>query len=124
MALSLPVLEKASPLKPLTPSPSSAILPDMEALELGAPTFKNLQKIALFCSSHPVRPQPVVEEGEEERRAFEEEKSVWTGLFDRVMDGVIDLLRPDKVSFILAKYFVPAERRYRVRTKNFSNKDW
>lgn len=107
MALSLPVLEKASPLNPLTPSPSSAILSDIEALELGAPTFRNLQKIALFCSSHPVRPQPVVEEGEEERRAFEEEKSVWTGLFDRVMDGVIDLLRPDKVSFILAKYFVP-----------------
>ncbi|KJE04556.1 protein STU1 [Cryptococcus gattii NT-10] len=100
------LLEKASPLKPLTPSPSSAILPDIEALELGAPTFRNLQKIALFCSSHPVRPQPVVEEGEEERRAFEEEKSVWTGLFDRVMDGVIDLLRPDKDKELLEQGLV------------------
>ncbi|KIR43244.1 protein STU1 [Cryptococcus deuterogattii 99/473] len=100
------LLEKASPLKSLTPSPSSAILPDIEALELGAPTFKNLQKIALFCSSHPVRPQPVVEESEEERRAFEEEKSVWTGMFDRVMDGVIDLLRPDKDKELLEQGLV------------------
>lgn len=113
MMLLLPVLEKASPLKSLAPSPSSAILPDIEALESGAPTLKNLQKIALFCNSHPVRPESIVEEDEEERGAFEGEKRVWEGLFDRVMDGLIDFLRPDKVSFsfFLAKHFFPAERR-------------
>lgn len=124
--LLLPVLEKASPLKSLTPSPSSAILPDIEALESGAPTLKNLQKIALFCNSHPVRPESIVEEDEEERGAFEEEKRVWEGLFDRVMDGLIDFLRPDKVSFsfFLAKHFSPLNAVFRVRIRSFLSKDW
>lgn len=125
MIFLLPVLEKASPLKPVTPSPSFAILPDIEALELGAPTLKNLQKIALFCSSHPVRPEPTAEQDEEEKRAFEEEKRVWTGLFDRVMNGVVDFLRPDKVSFFFGEIFCfPLNSDCRVRTKNFSSKDW
>ncbi|OXG25622.1 protein STU1 [Cryptococcus neoformans] len=100
------LLEKASPLKSLAPSPSSAILPDIEALESGAPTLKNLQKIALFCNSHPVRPESIVEEDEEERGAFEGEKRVWEGLFGRVMDGLIDFLRPDKDKELLEQGLV------------------
>ncbi|WVQ85520.1 hypothetical protein IAT38_007685 [Cryptococcus sp. DSM 104549] len=98
------LMDKASPLKPTTPSPSSAIIPDLEALASGQPDIRNLQKLALFSSSHPVLPTI---EGEEDESA-DAARRTWAedGLFERLMDELLAFLRPEKEKELLEQGLV------------------
>jgi hypothetical protein len=82
-------LDKASPLRG-TATASAAIDQDTKALQAGSPDMRNLQKLTLFATSHPIT------SGEEE----EDDKKIWdeARLFDRVLDGLLGFLQPDKVS--------------------------
>jgi len=72
-------------LKTPTPDSTSAILPDVETLEHGLPTLRNLQKLALFAEEQSPGPG-----GE---RAWREGR-----LFERVFEGLMGFLQPSKVS--------------------------
>ncbi|WVQ97020.1 hypothetical protein IAU59_004130 [Kwoniella sp. CBS 9459] len=105
------LMEKASPLRPTTPAPSSAIIPDVEALESSEPTMRNLQKLALFSSSHPIPAQSYEDHAEDDdgdddeaeraREVWEEDK-----VFDRVLAGLLRFLRPDQSKELLEQALV------------------
>ncbi|WWD18182.1 hypothetical protein CI109_102631 [Kwoniella shandongensis] len=94
------LLEKASPLKSSSPTPASAIIADIEALESGEPQLRNLQKIALFSAAHPITS---VDEEE-----MEGEKKIWLegNMFDRVVNGLWAILSPDKERLLLEQGLV------------------
>ena len=79
------LMDKATPLKALTPDPTSAVVPDVEALEHGLPTLRNLQKLALFAEEQGQGPAGA--------RAWRDGK-----LFERVFEGLMGFLQPSKVS--------------------------
>ena len=85
------LMDKASPLKSASPDPASAILSDVQELESGLPSLRNLQKLALFAESHSLV-------GHEED--VEEAEKVWSEskLFGRIFDGLLTLLSPTQVS--------------------------
>lgn len=91
------VLEKASPLKQNgSASSTSQLHPDVEALESGQPGVRNLQKLLLFSSEHPIPPLgPNVDEDD-----VEDAKKVWMEdrLFERIFAALIAFLTPDQVS--------------------------
>lgn len=82
-------LDKASPFKTASPAPASAVEPDVAALQAGTPELRNLQKLTLFSTSHPV--------------TISEEEAIWTAgrLFSRVFDGLVGYLRPERDSELL-----------------------
>lgn len=96
-----PVLEKASPLRPTSPSPASAISADLDALTSGNVEMRTLQKLALFSSEHDV-PLSTGESDETEGDDMEREAAmrVWkeNRLFDRLWEGLMQFLQPDRVS--------------------------
>ena len=61
----------------------------------GNPEIRNLQKLALFATSHPISlPSEADEEdNQEERRIWDEGR-----LFDRIFDGLMTFLDPARVS--------------------------
>ncbi|WVQ71295.1 hypothetical protein IAR50_000822 [Cryptococcus sp. DSM 104548] len=104
------LMDKASPLKPTAPSPASAIAPDLQSLSSGNIELRNLQKLALFSSSHPVRADP--EEDEDllglERDAITAERKIWEdeALFERLLDSLLMFLRPEKNKELLEQGLV------------------
>ncbi|ODO07599.1 hypothetical protein L198_01180 [Cryptococcus wingfieldii CBS 7118] len=104
------LMDKASPLKPTTPSPASAIVPDLESLSSGNIELRNLQKLALFSSSHPVRADPEEEEdlSESERDVITSERKLWEddSLFERLLDSLLMYLRPEKDKELLEQGLV------------------
>ncbi|WRT65948.1 uncharacterized protein IL334_002899 [Kwoniella shivajii] len=88
------LLDEVSPLKPSAPAPSSAILPDLEALSNGTPTIRNFQKLTLFSTSHPIH-------GEEDRKIWEEGK-----LFEKVLNGLFKFIKPDQDKQLLEQSLV------------------
>ncbi|EIW72825.1 hypothetical protein TREMEDRAFT_42004 [Tremella mesenterica DSM 1558] len=97
------LLDKASPLKSTTNTPSSAITEDVISLEKGNPEIRNLQKLALFSSSHPISQSTMESEDE-----FESDKSIWNEgrLFERVFDGLVAYLEPTKPFDLLEQALV------------------
>lgn len=95
------VLEKASPLKQTGAAATSAsqLQPDLEALQSGQPGIRNLQKLLLYSSEHPIPALgPNVDEDD-----VEDAKKIWDedSLFERIFDGLMAFLSPDQVSFLL-----------------------
>jgi CLIP-associating protein 1/2 len=87
------VLDKASPLRTNGPSPASSIREDVEMLVSGQPELRNLQKLALFATSHPISSDGIDDlDDEDDKRIWEEDK-----LFDRVFQGLADFLEPSRV---------------------------
>jgi CLIP-associating protein 1/2 len=76
-------LDKASPFKTASPAPASAVEPDVAALQSGTPELRNLQKLTLFSTSHPV--------------TTSEDEAIWTGgrLFARIFEGLVAYLKPE-----------------------------
>ncbi|WVW80419.1 hypothetical protein I302_102400 [Kwoniella bestiolae CBS 10118] len=87
------LMDKASPLKSTTPAPSSAITEDIEGLTSSQPTLRNLQKLALFSTSHPVHNDEGVDMEDQD---LEEEKKVWNDdrVFERILQGLLNFLKP------------------------------
>lgn len=79
-------LDKASPFKTSAPAPASAIEPDVASLETGSPELRNLQKLTLFSTSHPISDED------------SESLSVWKSgrLFERIFNGLMSFLKPDR----------------------------
>jgi CLIP-associating protein 1/2 len=88
-------MEQATPLKSAGPSPASAIDDDVSALLAGQPELRNLQKLALFSTSHPIE---IPEDADEEDIA--EARQVWEDnrLFVRIFEGLVAYLDASKVS--------------------------
>jgi CLIP-associating protein 1/2 len=82
-------LDKASPFKTVSPAPASAIEPDVTAMQSGTPELRNLQKLTLFSTSHPI--------------STTEDEAVWTQdrLFARIYDGLVGYLRPEQQADLL-----------------------
>ena len=91
------VLDKASPLKSSTAATAVSIALDVESLTSGHAELRNLQKIALFSTSHPIA---LLADADEED--ITEEKRVWENerLFERVFEGLMAFLETGKASFI------------------------
>jgi CLIP-associating protein 1/2 len=89
-------MDKATPLRSNGPTPASAIQDDIEALSSGRPDLRDLQKIALFSSSHPISV------GESSEDVDGEDGSIWeeNRVFDRIFDGLTDFLQPDQVGYL------------------------
>ncbi|OCF43209.1 hypothetical protein I317_02916 [Kwoniella heveanensis CBS 569] len=105
------LMEKASPLKPLTPAPSSAIVLDVEAIESSEPTMRNLQKLALFSSSNPIPAQSYEDHDEDDDGdddAAERTREVWEEdkVFERVLAGLLRFLKPDQPQGLLEQALV------------------
>ncbi|WWC88149.1 uncharacterized protein L201_003054 [Kwoniella dendrophila CBS 6074] len=98
------LMDKASPLKSTTPSTSSAVTEDIRALSSGQPSLRNLQKIALFSTSHPVHN----EDGLDGESSAEEEKKVWSndGTFEKILQGLLRFLEPDQNKELLEQGLV------------------
>lgn len=77
-------MDKASPFKTASPAPASAVEPDVAALQSGSPELRNLQKLTLFSTSHPV--------------TTSEDETVWTEgrLFARTFEALVSYLHPDR----------------------------
>ncbi|WWD05459.1 hypothetical protein V865_003536 [Kwoniella europaea PYCC6329] len=92
------LMDKASPLKSTTPAPSSAITEDIQGLLSGQPTLRNLQKLALFSTSHPVH----------DTEDVEEEKKVWIDdkVFENILQGLLDFLKPNRNKGLLEQGLV------------------
>lgn len=88
------LIDQMSSLKEERPSAGLSIEDDVEKLALGEPSISNLQSIALFCAANPT--------GAVERSSgdYSSSRDIWsrTRLFDRVFEGLVDLLRPGLVS--------------------------
>jgi CLIP-associating protein 1/2 len=82
-------LDKASPFKTNSPAPATAIEADTTALQSGTPEMRNLQKLTLFSTSHPI--------------SAEGDEAIWTEgrLFARTFDGLVAFLRPEKEADLL-----------------------
>jgi CLIP-associating protein 1/2 len=82
-------LDKASPFKTASHAPAFAVEPDVSALQGGTPELRNLQKLTLFSTSHPV--------------TTSEDEAIWTGgrLFARVFEGLVAYLRPERETDLL-----------------------
>jgi CLIP-associating protein 1/2 len=82
-------LDKASPFKTNLPAPAAAIEADTTALQSGTPEMRNLQKLTLFSTSHPI--------------SAEGDEAIWTEgrLFARTFDGLVAFLRPEKEADLL-----------------------
>lgn len=91
----LAVLEKATPLELDTPTVAKSIEEDMKALASGQAEIRNLQKLSLFSTSHPIS-LPVGADPKD----IAEEKGVWEEdrLFARVFEGLMAFLDPTRVS--------------------------
>lgn len=92
------VLDKASPLKQsgAAASSSTQLQSDVEALESGQPGIRNLQKLVLFSSEHPVPtlgPNIDEDDVEDAKRIWEEDK-----LFERIFEGLMSFLEAEQVS--------------------------
>ncbi|KAK4684711.1 hypothetical protein P7C73_g5453, partial [Tremellales sp. Uapishka_1] len=89
------LLDKATSLKPSIPanSGSSVIQADVEALRSGQPDLRNLQKLALFSSSHHIS---LPEEGDDDD--IVEERRVWQDgkLFEKIFDALMSYLDPSR----------------------------
>ncbi|WVR05607.1 hypothetical protein IAU60_002628 [Kwoniella sp. DSM 27419] len=87
------LLDKASPLRPSASSPSSSISNDIEALEGGEPQLRNLQKLALYSTSHPVT-------SDGDAQAWQD------GLSDRLLKGLLGFLQPEQDKTLLEQALV------------------
>ncbi|OCF56681.1 hypothetical protein L486_05535 [Kwoniella mangroviensis CBS 10435] len=92
------LMDKASPLKSTTPATSSAITEDIQGLLSGQPTLRNLQKLALFSTSHPVH----------DTEDVEEEKKVWIDdrIFENILQGLLEFLKPNENKGLLEQGLV------------------
>ncbi|WVO13086.1 hypothetical protein L204_100696 [Cryptococcus depauperatus] len=101
------LLDRASPFKSPAPLPISAIQADWNGLSSGSPTLRNLQKLALFSSSHPIRQQPE-ESQEDDWREWNEERTFWEneGLAEKFLDDLLTFLRPEKDKELLEQGLV------------------
>ncbi|WWC96688.1 hypothetical protein V866_003560 [Kwoniella sp. B9012] len=92
------LMDKASPLKSTTPTPSSAITEDIQGLISGQPTLRNLQKLALFSTSHPVHNTEDVEA----------EKKVWIDdkVFENILQGLQEFFKPNENKGLLEQGLV------------------
>jgi CLIP-associating protein 1/2 len=71
----------------------------MEALQSGQPGIRNLQKLLLYSSEHPIPalgPNVDEDDVEDAKKLWEEDR-----LFERIFDGLMAFLSPDQVSFLL-----------------------
>lgn len=84
-------LDKASPLR-ASATVAAAIEPDIRALGSGNPEMRNLQKLTLFSTSHPITSG---EEEEDDKRVWEEDR-----VFDRISDGLLSFLQPERVRLV------------------------
>jgi CLIP-associating protein 1/2 len=77
-------LDKASPFKTVFPAPASAVEGDVVALQSGTPELRNLQKLTLFSTSHPI--------------STDKDESIWTEdrLFARIFEGLVGYLKPER----------------------------
>ena len=82
-------MDKASPFKTASPAPASAAESDVAALQSGTPELRNLQKLTLFATSHPV--------------TTSEDEAIWTGgrLFARIFEGLVSYLKPERETDLL-----------------------
>jgi CLIP-associating protein 1/2 len=90
-------MEQATPLKSAGPSPASTIDDDVSALLAGQPEMRNLQKLALFSTSHPIE---IPEDADEEDIA--DARKVWEDnrLFVRIFEGLVAYLDASKVKVL------------------------
>nr|XP_019007659.1 uncharacterized protein I206_07674 [Kwoniella pini CBS 10737]OCF46440.1 hypothetical protein I206_07674 [Kwoniella pini CBS 10737] len=97
------LMDKASPLKSNTLTPSSAITDDIEALMNGSPTLRNLQKISLFSTSHPINTDEAAIEDNNQRvsKIWEDDK-----VFERILAGLMSFIKPDQEKEILEQGLV------------------
>lgn len=97
------VLDKATPLKSSASSISTSIAEDVEALVSGQPDIRNLQKLALFSTSHLISLPSAGDDEDvnEDRRGWEDGR-----LFERVFDGLMAFLNPTKAPDVLEQALV------------------
>nr|XP_018264986.1 uncharacterized protein I303_03168 [Kwoniella dejecticola CBS 10117]OBR87144.1 hypothetical protein I303_03168 [Kwoniella dejecticola CBS 10117] len=102
------LLDKASPFRSTTPAPSSAISEDLDALTSGQPSLRNLQKIALFSTSHPVNASTNEEEEVEFEEDHKRDLKVWEDdrVFEKILAGLLTFLKPDQEKEILEQGLV------------------
>lgn len=90
------MLEKASPLKQIGGiGGAKSIQADIDALESGSPTLRNLQKLVLFSGENRIPVENTADEDDvaDATRIWEEER-----LFERVFEGLMRILTPKQVS--------------------------
>lgn len=88
------LLDQMAMLKREQSSAGDSIEEDVKHLTLGKPSVSNLQSIALFCTAHPTDSLE-----NSTRNHYASSRSLWshTRLFDRIFEGLVNLLRPGLV---------------------------
>jgi hypothetical protein len=84
------LMDKASPLRSKSPDLAQTIWSDLEELEKGEPSMRNLQKLALLAESYPIV-------DEEDGRT--DEARLWRqdGTFNRIFVAITAYLKPTQV---------------------------